>query len=95
LFGSPALDDRAVGDAEDLDPAENHVASWAVCPSLRRGRYVLIAEGLSEHAPNPPALDNFHEKVHRGKPGDHLLIIRIEMDADCPAQLPGSVVPAD
>ena len=37
---------------------------------------------------SPPALDNFHEKVHRGKPGDHLVIIRIEMDADCPAQLP-------
>ena len=58
-------------------------------------RYVLIAEGLSEHAPNPPALDNFHEKVHRGEPGDHLVITRIEMDADCPARLPGSVVPAD
>ena len=35
-----------------------------------------------------------HEKVHRGKPGDHLVITRIEMDADCPAQLPGSVRPS-
>jgi hypothetical protein len=38
-------------------------------------RYVLIAEGLSEQAPNPPALDNLHEKVHRGgarrSPSDH------------------------
>lgn len=56
---------------------------------------VLIAEGLSEQAPNPPALDNFHKKVHRGEPGDHLVITRIEMDADCPDRLPGSVVPAD
>ena len=54
--------------------------------------YVLIAEGLSENAPNDPALENFHVKVHTGEPGKHLKIIRIDMAAECPAQIPGSIV---
>jgi hypothetical protein len=57
--------------------------------------YVLIAVGLSENAPNDPALENFHHKVHTGESGMHLKIIRIDMAAECPAQIPGSVVSGD
>lgn len=51
----------------------------------------MIAEGLSENAPIDPALENFHDKVHTGEPGKHVKIIRIDMAAECPAQIPGSV----
>jgi hypothetical protein len=57
--------------------------------------YVLIAEGVSEEAPLDPALENFHGKVHTGEPGDHVKIMRIGMEDDCPAQIPGSVVSTD
>jgi hypothetical protein len=57
--------------------------------------YVLIAAGVSEMAPIDPALENFHGKVHTGEPGDHVKIMRIGMEDDCPAQIPGSVVSAD
>jgi hypothetical protein len=57
--------------------------------------YVLIAAGVSEKAPIDPALENFHGKVHTGEPGDHVKIMRIGMEDDCPAQIPGSVVSAD
>jgi hypothetical protein len=49
--------------------------------------WVLIAEGVSEKAPNDPALENFHYKVHTGEPGDHLVIRRINVDDDC-SELP-------
>jgi len=40
--------------------------------------WVPIASGLSDHAPNDPALHKFHEKVHTGVPGSggEPLIIR-------------------
>ena len=57
--------------------------------------YVLIAAGVSEKAPIDPALENFHGKVHTGEPGDHVKIMRIGMEDDCPAQIPGSVVSTD
>jgi hypothetical protein len=41
--------------------------------------YVVIAEGLSGNAPNDPALENFHDKVHTGEPGKHLKITRIDI----------------
>jgi len=45
---------------------------------------VLIAEGVSEYAPNDPALVNFHEEVHFGEPQDQLSIERIFMnEEDC------------
>jgi hypothetical protein len=50
--------------------------------------YVLIAQGVSEKAPNEPALENFHEKVHTGEPGDHLKIIRIGVNDDCQPRFP-------
>jgi hypothetical protein len=37
--------------------------------------WVPIAWGLSEHAPNHPALENFHDHVHRG-PGMEQLTIK-------------------
>ena len=37
--------------------------------------YVLIAEGVSLEAPNNPALENFHNGVHRGVPGLELRIV--------------------
>jgi hypothetical protein len=46
--------------------------------------WVLIAEGVSEYAPNDPALVNFHEEVHRGEPQDQLTIQPIFMtEEDC------------
>src|SRR3954447_5909206 len=47
--------------------------------------YVLIAEGVSVEAPLDPALENFHERVHIGVPGERVKIIRISVDAECPA----------
>jgi hypothetical protein len=52
--------------------------------------WVLIAEGVSEKAPNDPALENFHTRVHLplGVPGgEPLTIKRIDVDQDC-SQLP-------
>jgi hypothetical protein len=43
--------------------------------------WVPIAWGLSDHAPNHPALVNFHEHVHRG-PGMEQLTIRAIFDKD-------------
>jgi hypothetical protein len=46
--------------------------------------WVLIAEGVSDHAPNDPALENFHTRVHLGVPGgEPLTIVRINIDQDC------------
>jgi hypothetical protein len=48
--------------------------------------WVLIAEGVSEEAPNDPALENFHTRVHLplGVPGgEPLTIVRINVDQDC------------
>ena len=40
--------------------------------------WVLIAEGVSDNAPNDPALENFHTWVHLGVPGgEPLTIVRI------------------
>ena len=58
--------------------------------------YVLIAEGVSLQAPNDPALENFHERVHRGEPigdptdpDDRLYIVGLlDLTAECPNQLP-------
>jgi len=44
--------------------------------------WVLIAEGVSEYAPNDPALVNFHEEVHFGEPQDQLSIERIFMNEE-------------
>jgi hypothetical protein len=50
--------------------------------------WVLIAEGVSEEAPNDPALENFHYEVHIGEPGrEHVRIVRIDVDKDC-SELP-------
>jgi hypothetical protein len=49
--------------------------------------WVLIAEGVSEKAPNEPALENFHFTVHTGEPGHHVVIRRIDVDDDC-SELP-------
>jgi hypothetical protein len=43
--------------------------------------WVPIAWGLSDHAPNHPALVNFHEHVHWG-PGMEQLTIRAIFDKD-------------
>jgi hypothetical protein len=56
--------------------------------------WVLIAEGVSNYAPNDPALENFHYEVHLGVPGagdgdgpvadgGPLTIVRINADQDC------------
>jgi hypothetical protein len=55
--------------------------------------WVLIAGGVSEEAylKQAPALDRFHDKVHRGKPTDDggLTIVRIGANEDCrSARLP-------
>jgi len=46
--------------------------------------WVPIAWGLSEYAPNDPALVNFHYEVHLGEPGSggEPLIIRAIFSAD-------------
>jgi hypothetical protein len=46
--------------------------------------WVPIASGLSEHAPNDPALHEFHSKVHTGVPGSggEPLIIKAIPTAD-------------
>jgi len=45
--------------------------------------WVLIAKGVSEKAPNDPALENFHYEVHLGEPGKHVTIRRIDPNQDC------------
>jgi len=46
--------------------------------------WVLIAEGVSDEAPNDPALVNFHDQVHRPLGGgEPLTIVRINVDQDC------------
>ena len=48
--------------------------------------WVLIAQGVSEEAPNDPALEQFHNEVHLGVPGsggEPLTIRRINIDQDC------------
>lgn len=39
--------------------------------------WVRIAMGVSEVAPEEPALENFHERVHLGEPGARVRIVRI------------------
>ena len=53
--------------------------------------YVLIAEGVSLKAPNDPALESVHYRVHLGEPtqDDRLKITRLlDLTAECPNQLP-------
>ena len=55
--------------------------------------WVLIAGGVSEEAylQEAPALDRFHDKVHRGKPTDDdgpLTIVRIDADKNCSSAPP-------
>ena len=46
--------------------------------------WVLLAEGVSEKAPNDPALEKFHSRVHLGVPGgEPLTIVRINIDQSC------------
>lgn len=70
-------------------PAAADVAPHKHCLLTPSG-WVLLAEGVSEHAPNDPALENFHLRVHTGVPGgggEPLTIVRISIDQDC-SQLP-------
>ena len=67
----------------------------AVADEVRPHRHCLwtpagwqpIAVGVSEYAPNDPALVNFHYEVHLGEPGsdNEPLIIRpiFQADLDC------------
>jgi hypothetical protein len=59
--------------------------------------WVAIAEGVSDYAPNDPALANFHDHVHRGEPGtggtEQLIIQAIfSPDVDCEDLAPPSAV---
>ena len=64
-------------------PAAADVTPHMHCLETPSG-WVLIAEGVSEYAPNDPALVNFHEEVHFGEPQDQLSIERIFMnEEDC------------
>ena len=48
--------------------------------------WVIIAEGVSEVAwDQGPALDMFHEWVHKGQPADELTIVPIPVGGECPA----------
>jgi hypothetical protein len=47
--------------------------------------YVVVAKGVSEVAPEEPALDKFHKYVHSGEPGEQLTIVRIPVGGECPA----------
>lgn len=65
-------------------PAAADVAPHKHCLLTPQG-WVLIAEGVSDKAPNDPALENFHTRVHFGVPGgEPLTIIRISVDGECP-----------
>ena len=66
--------------------AEADVAPHKHCLYTPSG-WVLIAKGVSEEAPNDPALENFHYEVHIGEPGAQVVIKRIDVDADC-SELP-------
>ena len=46
--------------------------------------YVVVARGVSEVAPEEPALEKFHEYVHFGEPGEQLTIVRIPVGGECP-----------
>ena len=63
-------------------PAAADVAPHKHCLLTPDG-WVLIAKGVSEEAPNDPALKNFHYEVHLGEPGQHVTIRRIDPDQDC------------
>ena len=69
-------------------PAAADVAPHKHCLLTPNG-WVLIAEGVSEEAPNL-ALEQFHVNVHTGVPGgvpgtddEPLTIMRIGIDQDC------------
>jgi hypothetical protein len=63
--------------------AADHISPHAHCLLTPDG-YVPIASGLSENAPLDPALDQFHDHVHRGEPGEQQMIRAIPVGADCP-----------
>jgi hypothetical protein len=46
--------------------------------------WVRIATGVSEVAPEEPALETVHEYVHRGEPGQQLTIVAIPVGGECP-----------
>jgi len=46
--------------------------------------WIVVAKGVSEVAPEDPALEKFHEYVHTGEPGEHLTIVRIPVGGECP-----------
>ena len=64
-------------------PAAAHVSPHKHCLVTPDG-WVIIAEGVSEEAPNDPALENLHYKVHLGVPGgEPLTIVRVNVNQDC------------
>jgi hypothetical protein len=73
-------------------PAAAQVTDHQHCLLTPDG-WVRIATGVSEVAPEEPALENFHERVHLGEPGEHLTIVRIPVGAECPPY-PSSVASA-
>jgi hypothetical protein len=46
--------------------------------------WVRIATGVSEVAPEEPALERFHDYVHRGEPGEQFTIVAIPVGGECP-----------
>jgi hypothetical protein len=64
-------------------PAAAQVTDHQHCLLTPDG-WVRIATGVSEVAPEEPALENFHEHVHLGEPGEHLTIVRIPVGGECP-----------
>jgi hypothetical protein len=48
--------------------------------------YVVVAKGVSEVAPEEPALEKFHEYVHFGEPGEQLTIVRIPVGWGMPSR---------
>ncbi len=66
-------------------PAAADVTPHKHCLLTPEG-WVLIAEGVTDEAPNDPALESFHYKVHIGVPGsdsEPLRIVKINVDQDC------------
>jgi hypothetical protein len=53
-------------------------------PSAQLPNLTICPEGVSEVAPEEPALKNFHQRVHLGEPGEYLTIVRIPVGGECP-----------
>jgi len=75
LAASGLMSATSVSAAADVPPHKHCL--------LTPDGWVPIARGVSEEAPNDPALENFHYKVHLGEPGQHVTIRRIDSDQDC------------